>query len=141
MIFSNEGRQRRRVPHNEGRLLDLVRLSIRSLVALVRAAYEAGGGGYDPYEDVDSVPLSDGDALRLIVNHVGNYESIFYSQRVMVAAIRGEVAGVMEELRSGALLSIGDGMRGRDLSEAFSALVYDLLLDQIEQTEGGGIQS
>ena len=119
----------------------MVRLSIRSLVALVRAAYEAGGNGFDPCNDTVEEPLTDGDALRLIVNHVGDYESIFYSPRVMVAAIRDEVAGVMEELRSGALLSIGDGMRGRDLSEAFSALVYDLLLDQIEQTEGGGIQS
>ena len=113
-------------------------ISISVLVGLVRAAYEAGGNGYDPYEDVDSVPLSDGDALRLIVNHVGDYESIFYSPRVMVAAIRGEVAGVMEELRSGALLSISDGMRGRDLSEGFTSLVYDLLTEQIEQTDGVG---
>ena len=117
-------------------------ISISALVGLVRAAYEAGGGGYDPFENVDSVPLSDGDALRLIVNHVGDYESIFgvnHSPRVTVAAICGEVAGVLEDLRGGALLSIGDDMRARDLSEAFSALVYDLLSDQIEQTGGGGI--
>ena len=116
----------------------MVRLSIRSLVAIVRAAYEAGGNGYDPYEDIDSVPLSDGDALRLIVNHV-EYETIFenHSPRITAAAIRGEVAGVMEELQSGALLSIGDELHGRELSEGFTSLVYDLLTEQIEQTEGG----
>lgn len=116
-------------------------ISISALVGLVRAAYEAGGGGYDPYEDVDSVPLSDGDALRLIVNHVGNYESIFgmnHSPRVTVAAIRGEVAEVVEELRSGGILSIGGGMWGRDLTEGFSSLVLDFLQDQIEQTDGVG---
>lgn len=118
-------------------------ISISALVGLVRAAYEAGGNGFDPCNDIVEEPLSDGDALRLIVNHVGDYESIFenHSPRVTVAAIRGEVAGVVEELQSGALLSIVDGMHGRELSEGFSALVYDLLLDQIEQTEGGGIQS
>ena len=114
-------------------------ISISALVGLVRAAYEAGGGGYDPFEDVDSVPLSDGDALRLIVNHV-EYETIFenHSPRITAAAIRGEVAGVMEELQSGALLSIGDELHGRELSEGFTSLVFDLLTEQIEQTDGVG---
>ena len=47
----------------------------------------------------------------------------------------------MEELQSRALLSIGDELHGRELSEGFTSLVYDLLTEQIEQTEGGGIQS
>ncbi len=122
----------------------MIRLSIRSLVAIVRAAYEAGGNGFDPCNDIVEEPLSDGDTLRLIVNHVGDYESIFgvnHSPRVTAAAIPDEIAGVLEDLRGGQLLCIGDDLRGRDLSEAFSALVYDLLSDQIEQTEGGGIQS
>ena len=119
-------------------------ISISALVVLVRAAYEAGGNGFDPCNDVEEEPLSDGDAVRLIVNHIGDYESIFgmdHSPRITAAAIPDEIAGVMEDLKNGALLSIGDGMRGRDLSEAFSALVYELLSDQIEQTNGaGGVQ-
>ena len=97
-------------------------ISISALVGLVRAAYEAGGNGFDPCND-----------------HV-EYETIFdnHSPRITAAAIRGEVAGVMEELQSGKLLCIGDELHGRELSEGFTSLVYDLLTEQIEQTDGVG---
>ena len=122
-----------------------IRISVSALVALVRAAYAAGGGGFDPYSDEEAKPLSDGDALKIAIDSLGGCEAfagLNGSKRITAAAIPDEIAGVMEELRSGALLSIGDGMRCRDLSEAFSALVYDLFLEQIEQTdEAGGVQA
>jgi hypothetical protein len=47
----------------------------------------------------------------------------------------------MEDLRGGALLSIGDDMWGRDLSEGFASLILDFLQDQIGQIdEAGGVQ-
>ena len=123
-----------------------IRLSIQSLVALVRAAYEMGGGGWDPFNGEDSVPLSDGGALKIIADHLGGVDGFIQAKdngpRVSVAAIPQEIAEVMEELRNGALLSVGDELRGRELSESFSALVYDLLSDQIEQgDEAGGVQA
>ena len=119
-------------------------LSILEVVALVRAAYQAGGGGYDPYDGVSEKPLSDGDALKIAVDCLGGCEAFAgmnRAQRITAAAIPQEIAEVMEELRNGALLSVGDELRGRELSESFSALVYDLLSDQIEQgDEAGGVQ-
>ena len=121
-----------------------MKLSIFQVVALVRAAYQEGGGGYDPFSDEEEKPLSDGDALNIAVDCLGGCEvfaGMNRAQRITAAAIPQEIAEVMEELRSGALLSVGNELRGCELSEAFSALVYDLLSDQIEQGgEAGGVQ-
>ena len=118
-------------------------ITLPALVGLVRAAYEAGGNGYDPYEGVDSVPLSDGDALKIAVDSIGGCEVFAWmnrAQRITAAAIPDEIAGVIEDLKGGALLSIGDELRGLDLSEAFSALVLDLLSEQLEEiSDGGGV--
>ena len=121
-----------------------VKLSIQEIVNLARAAFTAGAYAWDQMESPEPPEPTDGQLLGIAVDCLGGCEAFAgmnRAQRITAAAIPDEIAGVLEDLRNGAVLSIGDELRGCELSEAFSALVFDLLSDQIEQgDEAGGVQ-